>query len=239
MTKGRKFAPSSANEGVWFRHKGEPGDVEGRLRDVTSTRQMLEAPFSAPCGPRSPPLLYAKKEEPMYNQSNPFTQHDNRHYFQDKGEYFGNGRDTRYLGRRLHSMEGRLHHTGVDYLHHHSRAPTLRDYNPITATSYSTPGPVEPITRRRFPRTYKPSEMNKEDNLKLTSWATSPYRTSMHVLAVSQEPYLNHNSWKYSFHGHNKVYPPYDRKKLPHVPNVLNRYGPDFATVPKAAPAQE
>ena len=46
-----------------FRHRGEPGDVEGRLRDVTSTRQMLEAPFSAPCGPRSPPLLYTRKEE--------------------------------------------------------------------------------------------------------------------------------------------------------------------------------
>ncbi|RUS88060.1 hypothetical protein EGW08_004226 [Elysia chlorotica] len=109
MTKGRKFAPSSASEGIWFRHRGDPADADGRLRDVTSTRQMLEAPFSAPCGLRSPPLLYSQKEEPVYNLRNPFTQHDNRHYFQDKGEYFGNGRTTRSLRKRLEPLEGRLH----------------------------------------------------------------------------------------------------------------------------------
>ncbi|GFR96658.1 testis-expressed sequence 36 protein-like [Elysia marginata] len=221
-----------------FRHRGEPGDVEGRLRDVTSTRQMLEAPFSAPCGPRSPPLLYTQKEEPVYDQRNPFTQHDNRHYFQDKGEYFGNGRNTRNLGKRLHPLEGRLHHTDVSYLHHHSRAMTLHDYNPVTATSYRNLGSTEPVTRRRFPRVYKAPGL-KEDNLKLTSWGNSPFRTSMHVLAASQEPYLGHNSWQYSFHGRSKVYPSYDRPKIPHVPNVLNRYGADFASAPAALSPQD
>ncbi|XP_035826195.1 testis-expressed protein 36 [Aplysia californica] len=233
MTKGRRAVPSSANEGIWFRHRGEPGDPEGRLRDRTSTRDMLEAPFSAPAKPRSPPQPFRHKEEVIYKTNNPFTQHDNRHYFQEHGVYLGNGRDTRSLGRRLHPVDHRLHHTDHSYLHHRGRNPTTCDYNPVTATSYQNPGPAEPITRRRFPRVYRNAESAMDTTT--TDWSNATYHTPLHVLAASQEPFLAHNRWKYSYKGPHKVYPPYDRKKYPHVENVLNRYGANFATVPPVA----
>lgn len=230
MGKGRVNAPSSASDGIWFRHRGEAGDPEGKFRQDTSTRDMLEAPFSAPVRPRSPPAAYKNKEEAVYNQGYPFTQHDNRNYFQDRGEYFGNGRDTRHLGRRLHQNIQRLHRTEQTFLHHNSRNPTLHDYNPITAISYQYPGNTEAPQRRRFPKTYQANQ-TPDSQRELLSWNNAPWRTPLHVLAVTQEPFLPKNKWRYSFHGSYKVYPPYDRKANPEVPNVLNRYGPDFATV--------
>lgn len=231
MTKGRRFMPSSAAEGNWFRHRGEPGDLEGRLRASTSTRQMLEAPFSAPAGPRTPPQPFTQKEPDIFQQKYPFTQHDNRHYFQDHGVYFGDGGKNRSLGRRLHPIDHRLHHTDTGFLHHRSRNPILHDYNPITATSYREPGQTEAPTKRRFPKIYKSPEID-ELSTQTTTWRATPFKTPMHVLAISQEPFLKHNSWKYSHHGQARVYPPYNRKLTLPVPNILNRYGPDFTTVP-------
>ncbi|CAL1533327.1 unnamed protein product [Lymnaea stagnalis] len=256
MGKGRVNAPSSAKDGIWdpsqkkemklltetkermltgnrFRHRGEVGDPEGKFRQATSTRNMLEAPFSAPVRPGSPPVAYKNKEEAVYNQEYPFTQHDNRHFFQERGEYFGNGRDTRYLGRRLHPNIQRLHRTEQTFLHHHSRHPTRHDYNPITAVSYQPPGYTEAPQRRRFPKTYQTAQ-TPDSQQELAPWNSSPWRTPLHVLAVTQEPFLPDNKWRYSFHGSYKVCPSYDRKAYPKVPNVLNRYGADFATVSTA-----
>ncbi|KAH9489691.1 Testis-expressed protein 36 [Bulinus truncatus] len=235
MTKGRNYAPSTDHDGLWFRHT-QAVNADRGLGHVTSTREMLEAPFSAPVRPSSPPSLYKQKEEALHNQEYPFTQHDNRNYFQNKGEYFGNGKDSRFLGRRLHPHQKRLHHTENTFIHHHSRKPTLFDYSPITAISYQSPGESEAPTRRRFPRIYQTPKVPPDwQTAHLTSWSATPSRTPLSVLALSQEPFLHHNSWKYCYHGDSKVYPQYNRKKSPSEPNILNRYGPNFPTVPPAS----
>ncbi|XP_059174305.1 testis-expressed protein 36-like [Physella acuta] len=224
MTKGRNFAPSSANDGSWFQHTREPNMPQRRV--LTSTREMLDAPFSAPVRPANPPPQYREKEEALMSQEYPFTQHDNRHYFQQRGEYFGNGRDTRFLGRRLTAASARLHHTNTNFLYHKDGRP-LPPYNSVTAISYQHPVGAEPTTRRRFPKSYANSK-GREPSTDLTSWASPPLQTPLHVMAVTQEPFLRHNRWKYSFHGDPKVYPPYNIKATSSVANVLNRYGPDF-----------
>ncbi|KAK0052781.1 testis-expressed sequence 36 protein [Biomphalaria pfeifferi] len=233
MTKGRNFTHATDSDGLWYRHRQvESRDVDSRLGLSTSTREMLEAPFSAPVRPSSPPTLYKQKEESLHNQEYPFTQLNNRNFFQNRGEYFGNGRDTRCLGRRVHPHDKRLHHTENSFLHHRSNDMTPFDYNPITATSFRHPEPTEAPTRRRFPKIYQEPKVPADWKTQhLTTWSASPYRTPLCLLALSQEPFLDHNPWKYCHHGNTKVYPQYNRKKFPHVPNILNRYGPDFTTV--------
>jgi len=234
MGKGRRSVPSTADEGNWFRHRGEPGDAEGRLRDRTSTKDMLEAPFSAQGRPRPPPVPFNTREEVIYKDLNPFTQHDNRHYFQEHGVYLGNGRDTRTLGRRLQPVDTRLHHTDTGYLHHRSRTVNPaqgQDYSSITATCFTAPAPTEAPARRRFQRSY--TNTDNFSRTTTTDWhkdTPADAQTRLGVLAASQEPFLPHNSWQYSYKGPHAVYPPYDRKPFPKVPNVLNRYVSDFGS---------
>jgi len=206
--------------------------VEGRLRDRTSTKDMLEAPFSAQGRPRPPPVPFHTREEAIYKDVNPFTQHDNRHYFQEHGVYLGNGRDTRTLGRRLQPVDSRLHHTDSGYLHHRAMVqPPVQDYTSITATCFRPPTQTDAPVRRRFQRSY--TNTDNFPSTTTTDWHkdTPPdAQTRLDVLAASQEPFLPHNSWKYSFKGPHAVYPPYDRKPFPKVPNVLNRYVSDFGS---------
>nr|KAG5700961.1 hypothetical protein BaRGS_034246 [Batillaria attramentaria] len=70
-------------------------------------------------------------------------------------------------------------------------------------------------------------------NTSTTDWfqpAYSPTTSSTRVLAISQQPYPKHNSWKYSYKPLHKVYPPYDTNRMPLVDNVFNRYGAAFTT---------
>ena len=88
--------------------------------------------------------------------------------------------------------------------------------SPVVVDAIRTPGTLsyKHISPQNFPSTTT-TDWHKD---------TPPdAQTRLDVLAASQEPFLPHNSWKYSFKGPHAVYPPYDRKPFPKVPNVLNR----------------
>jgi hypothetical protein len=61
-----------------------------------------------------------------------------------------------------------------------------------------------------------------------TDWfEPTPYVTPIEVMSETQEPFLEHNSWKYSNHGLARCYPPYDynpKKNKPPAPWNLNGF---------------
>ncbi|KAK7488718.1 hypothetical protein BaRGS_00020015 [Batillaria attramentaria] len=216
-----------------FRHRGADNSDAGQTRrELTSTGRMLAAPFTEPANtkPNPPPPPFNAKSQ----TTNPFSLHDNRNSFQGHGVYFGDGSASRPLGRRLHPIQTRLHHTDRDFLMHKSRDPVNFDYRTESATSYTGRPTAEPPTARRFPRSHgDPPSGPQTLNTSTTDWfqpAYSPTTSSTRVLAISQQPYPKHNSWKYSYKPLHKVYPPYDTNRMPLVDNVFNRYGAAFTT---------
>ncbi|XP_076104357.1 uncharacterized protein LOC143073021 isoform X3 [Mytilus galloprovincialis] len=169
-----------------------------------------------------------------YKISNVFSEHDNRHSFQDHGVYFGDGRYDRTLGRKLILPDLRLHHTDNVYLKHNDRVPVNFDLNTSYAVTYQGKPTGEPPVHRRFPKRYKPPSTGPAKlETKTTDWHRSPevpYKTAMQVMATSQEPFAKHNSWKYSYNGMRRIYPQYDRKEQPVVKNEFNKYGAAFVT---------
>ncbi|XP_061171785.1 testis-expressed protein 36-like [Saccostrea echinata] len=234
MARGRQFAPSPASDGKWFVHRGSES-AYGERKCLTSTGIMLAAPFGqeAETKPAPPPPPFRSKTEINYKTANKFSEHNNRHAFQDHGVYFGNGKDERTLGRKITLPELRLHHTEKTFLKHHSRNPVDADLNTNYRVSYLGQPTENPPAHRRFARKYRAPETG---SIKLqtstTDWHKSPdvpYRTPTHVLAVSQEPFPKHNPWKYSNHGMRDIYPPYERSTKPLVNNQFNKYGAAFA----------
>ena len=123
------------------------------------------------------------------------------------------GRDTRYLGKRLTAGDHRQHYTDKEYLKHN--ACDNKIYHTSYVDNFQGVPTLEPPKHRRFPKVHKEGVAGDAKlSTTTTSWHRSPevpYKTPTHVLAVSQEPFLKHNSWKYSNHGLSKCYPPYDR----------------------------
>ncbi|CAG5120160.1 unnamed protein product [Candidula unifasciata] len=211
MTKGRQFVPSCANDGTWFAHKSQGGTQEGNNCNKTSKSTMLQAQVSARSHPNNLPRLFIRREKTSYRTSNPFSVHDKRHVIESQAEYLGNGSHMRHFGRRLHPIDCRLHHTDATFLHHNNSDSPHR-YSPTTATTYTDPCLLEPVTTRRFPKIYKTTETSQPPTRR-ASGHEIPYRTPLHVLAVTQQPLATHSDWKYSFHGDTSVYPPYHTKK--------------------------
>ena len=157
------------------------------------------------------------------------------------------GKETRFLGRQLlQPINSRLHSTGPDFLKHFSRNPVHHSYGTECATAYNATGaPSTTASARRFPRTRPdPASGPVPLDTTTTDWfprsagqgPSSAPQPSTRVLAVSQQPYPKHNSWNYSYKGRDRVYPPYiEPIRLPHVDNVFNRYGADFAATASAA----
>lgn len=115
----------------------------------------------------------------------------------------------------LKAPSKRQHFTDKDYLKHSGRTIVNHDYNTIYGSDFEGRPTTEPPTKRRFPRIHKDGDPSLT---KLTTTTTAqfrepdvPFRTPLHVLAVSQEPFLAANKWKYSHHGLPKCYPPYDK----------------------------
>ncbi|XP_071090209.1 uncharacterized protein [Haliotis cracherodii] len=219
-----------------YRHRGlEPGVVDMQRAAATSTGSMLVAPFmdDNEYVPQPPPPPFNVKKDVNYKKSNRFSNHDNRNAFQDHGVYLGNGRETRLLGRRLLSRDQPLHQTTSDFLSHQTMLPIQVDQNSLYTASFLGHPTREPPVHRRFPKAYKePREGTITLDTSTPSWFKTPevpYRTPLHVLAVTQEPFVEHNPWKYSNNALKRVYPPYDRKSEPIVNNTFNRYGAAFA----------
>lgn len=174
------------------------------------------------------------KHPKNYRTSNRFSEHDNRNAFQDHGVYFGDGNNTRQLGRNLIDPHLRLHNTNKDFLRHYGREVTDCDYHSTYNRSYLGRDTQEPPRYRRFPKSLPPAEPGRVPvATTTTAWLPSSdpkYKTDTQVLAVSQEPFLKHNSWKYSYHSKRNVYPPYERRSDPVIDNMFNRYGAAYNT---------
>lgn len=233
MGRGRQFVPSVDPDGSWFVHRGSSSAKLERTCD-TSTGSMMNAQFVEPGKPAPPPEPFRAKTMINYKISNVFSEHDNRHSFQDHGVYFGDGRYDRTLGRKLILPDLRLHHTDNVYLKHNDRVPVNFDLNTSYAVTYQGKPTGEPPVHRRFPKRYKPPSTGPAKlETKTTDWHRSPevpYKTAMQVMATSQEPFAKHNSWKYSYNGMRRIYPQYDRKEQPAVKNEFNKYGAAFVT---------
>ncbi|XP_060065011.1 uncharacterized protein LOC132545350 [Ylistrum balloti] len=244
MGRGRRFAPSSAKEGIWFNHRGSES-AGGNRTAATSTGVMLTAPFDSEneARPQPPPGPFRSKTELddaesfcsdkiNYKTSNRFSEHDNRNAFQDHGVYFGDGRDDRTQGRKIILPDLRLHHTETCFLKHFGRSAVDRDLQTTYGNSFTGTPTEKPPVHRRFPKQYRtPKSGPIKLNTTTPHWFTEPdvpHKTPTQVLAVSQEPFLKHNAWKYSNHGLRKIYPPYNRKTEPLINNEFNRYGAAF-----------
>lgn len=177
MAKGRKFVPSKEKEGTWFCTRGWPR----RLDDKKPSEKHVASP---------PKRFEAKHEVPFKRFS--FSTHDNRHTFQDQGEYFGKG-----LGRR----------TFPDRCQHYSNNLITwnlpNDARSCYMASYQGPLGADNSQYRRFPRVHpdaKPGSTPLETTT--TKWFQRPdvpYKTPLHVLAITQEPFLSPNKWAYSY----------------------------------------
>lgn len=106
----------------------------------------------------------------------------------------------------------RHHHTDSGFLEHRPEAGVPASGS-LYAASYQARGPVPRPDHRRFPTQYPEGASGLA---KLTTTATKwftppdvPHATPTHVLAVSQEPFLAANKWKYSYHGSAPCYPSY------------------------------
>ncbi|XP_052773352.1 uncharacterized protein LOC128212113 isoform X2 [Mya arenaria] len=230
MGRGRKNMPSSTQVGVWFSHRGAQSAGAGSRESSTSTGSMLADPFRSPSEP--PPQPFIRKAERNYRGSNRFSEHDNRNSFQSHGVYFGDGQNTRQLGRNLIEPHLRHHNTGTDFLKHYGREVTDHEYHSTYQKSFKGQDIEDPPRHRRFSKSLPPAEPGPVSlTTATTAWIpseSSRHKTDTQVLAVSQEPFLKHNPWKYSYHSKRNVYPPYERRSEPVIDNMLNRYGANF-----------
>ena len=128
------------------------------------------------------------------------------------------GPDSRTQGRYLTALQSRQHNTSTDFLKHYGRTQVDSDYRTVYTQRYrGSSSPCEqPVSHRRFAKTFPQanSGLAKLSTTAVTSPYSKPdvpYKTPTRVLAVSQQPFLGPNKWKYSYHGLPKCYPPYDR----------------------------
>lgn len=148
--------------------------------------------------------------------------------------FFFQGRDNRQLGRYLISPDQRMHHTENTFLRHCDRDNFNYDYHTNYQTSYKVKTTDELPKYRRYAKVLKtPSPGPIPLATTTTDWHPSDrkeHRTGTQVLAISQEPFLKHNAWKYSYHHKKNVYPPYEGRTLPAIDNTFNRYGAAFTS---------
>lgn len=147
--------------------------------------------------------------------------------------HFIQGQDTRLLGKGLSAPAIKQHKTEKDMLKHFGRFVCHYDYRTVYDTSYEGCQYTERPTKRRFPRCHQNSPQRLAKRTTTTEWfdrSEPAAATPMQVLANTQEPFLGHNSWKYSNHGRSKCYPPYEydiHKGKPFSPWVVQ--GPKSA----------
>ena len=142
------------------------------------------------------------------------------------------GQTSRQLGRNLIDPHLRLHNTDKHFLKHFGNKVLDFDYHSTYQKSFKGKDTQEAPTRRRFRKSLPPADPGPVAlTTTVTAWIpeeSSRHKTDTQVLAVSQEPFLKHNPWKFSYNSKNNVYPPYDRRSEPIPDNTLNRYGPAF-----------
>ncbi|XP_062510874.1 uncharacterized protein LOC134186825 [Corticium candelabrum] len=129
--------------------------------------------------------------------TNDFSRHNNRHSLEKCGEYFDLG-----LGR--HKLAGhKSHHASEDLISWQqpdNNSPLQTSYQASYSTSPNTT-PHDQPTRRRFPKCHASGNPDATTATSTTTWFDNDkkHRTPNQVLVSSQEPYLPHNPWKYSY----------------------------------------
>ena len=147
-------------------------------------------------------------------------------------------RKTRSLGRRLPPASKCQHHTPFDFFNHNTHKLAV-DESHTEGIIMSTEVPIEEQTvYRLFSRTY-PSNFSSQGPMSssTTKWFNDSLdgnfqrsiKPSTKTLAVSQQPYLQHNDWKYACKSKPNAYPPCSEPiKMQYVGNALNQYGAAF-----------
>ena len=127
-----------------------------------------------------------------------------------------------------------MHHTENSFLRHNGREQFDYDYHTNYQNSYKGRNLEEPPRHRRYAKALQtPSPGPIPLDTTTTDWhptMSKQHQTDTQVLAVSQEPFLKHNAWKYSYHHKKNIYPPYERRSLPVIDNTFNRYGAAFTS---------
>ncbi|XP_071948995.1 testis-expressed protein 36-like [Antedon mediterranea] len=196
MPRSTKCTPSTNNDGIWFRTRGWTDGPLNRV-SATSTGSMLSSTFNLESSrhPLPPPEPFNTLEKNNYIEENPFSGHDNRHSFQDHGVYFGQG-----LGKKLWQGEKRQHNSRdlITWETGHNL-----HYSTYYHDTYKGTPTNKPPTHRRFPRVHSEP---KQGSIKLDTTTTDryqspdvPHKTPTQILASSQEPFIKHNPWRYSY----------------------------------------
>ncbi|XP_064631019.1 testis-expressed protein 36-like isoform X2 [Lineus longissimus] len=215
MPKGRQHAPSTADIGNWYEHRGLPHVYYNTPARVpgTTTGTMLASPYVPQSYPFPPPRPYMEKDSKSFKSQNSFSVHNNRNIIQDCGEYFGDGKDSRFLGKMNKDPYHRQHFTGSAYLSHEGEEGNPYNFKTMYRASYFGDQETERPTLRRFPKVYSAgTEGTKKLDTSTTDWYNEPdvpHKTSLQVLASTQEPHLKRNRWKYSNHGLPRICPSY------------------------------
>jgi len=195
MGKGRQFAPSQEEHGIWFQHRGMSTEMENRATGTTTGDMLNKEKAVAPSDQYQPPIFVEKMSQP--HSDNAFSCHDNRNAFQDHGVYFGQN-----LGKLKIAHEVGQHHSQDIVTWDTSQGKKL----PVSETSgnYSdAPTPVI-IKNRRYSKSYgQPASGPVKLQNDATTWVSKGevvQPTYLQTLANTQEPHHKHNNWKYSFH---------------------------------------
>nr|XP_008273046.1 testis-expressed protein 36 isoform X3 [Oryctolagus cuniculus] len=147
MAKGRRFNPPLDEDGRWFPHVGLMQKTPESI-----TRATLKEPLCAQAARqvegRLPPI-YKVREKQATNNSFPFSMHDNRHIFENSGNYLDSG-----LGRKKISPDKRQHVSRNFNLWASDYVPSCLDGFSNNQISYVyKEARVDPWFRR-FPRCY-------------------------------------------------------------------------------------
>ena len=107
------------------------------------------------------------------------------------------------------SPSSRQHHTDKEFLKHFGRHFVNHDYHTLYRKDFEGLPNSQRLSTRRYPRNHKkgsPGTVELSTQTTLHSDDES-YTTDLQVLATSQQPFLKHNKWKYSYHGSPNCYP--------------------------------
>jgi len=194
MGKGRQFAPSQEEHGIWFQHRGMPSNIENRVTGTT-TGKMLDKSNQGDAHEFCPPIFAEKMSLP--HSDNAFSCHDNRNAFQDHGVYFGQN-----LGKLKIAHEQGQHHSQDIVTWDKSEGGKLPPS--VYTGNYSEAPPPVNIKTRRYPKTYgEPASGPVKLDTDATTWCSNDETvppTYLQTLANTQEPHPKHNTWKYSYH---------------------------------------
>jgi len=194
MGKGRQFAPSQDEHGIWFQHRGITKTMENRASGTT-TGDMLRNDKVDTISHSQPPIFVEKMSQPY--SDNAFSCHDNRNAFQDHGVYFGQN-----LGKSKIIHEEGQHHSQDIVTWDTSQGKKL----PVSETTGNYAGAPSPVVikTRRYSKSYgTPASGQQKLENDCTSWVPKDDivpQTYLQTLANTQEPHHKHNNWKYSFH---------------------------------------